>query len=96
MPTLTKLEHSFYETLDVLARLKLGISDEAKTTDKGAKFIEDCFDLMCNIMGADDECFHKLCAFYRSVNDSLPEGAEVTNAEALATKHLCEKVFASL
>lgn len=93
---LTKLERAFYETLDLMCRLKLGISEEAKMTDKGSQFIEDCFDLLCNIMASDELCFHKLCTFYREVNASLPEGAEVTPIEALATKHACEKVFASL
>jgi hypothetical protein len=43
---LTKLERGFFETLDLLGRLKLGASDEANATDKGIAFIEDCFELM--------------------------------------------------
>lgn len=94
--SLTKLEYAFFETLDLMCRLKLGINEEAKTTDKGAQFIEDCFELLCDIMASDEKCFHKLCAFYRSVNEALPEGAGVTPNEALLTKQVCEKVFASL
>lgn len=96
MLDLTKLEIAFFETLDLMCRLKLGINDDARATDKGAQFIEDCFDLLCNIMSSDDMCFHKLCTFYRSVNASLPEGVAVSSDEALAAKHACEKVFASL
>lgn len=91
---LTKLEKSFFETLDLLGRLKLGASDEAKATDKGVAFIEDCFELMCNILGADEMCFHKMCAFYRSIQQELPEGADLTD-EALATKQLVSAVFST-
>ena len=90
---LTKLEQSFFETLDLMCRLKLGISAEAETTDEGSRFVFDMFDLLCNIMKADDKCFHKLCEYYKLVNASLPDGAGVTADEALATKHVCEKVF---
>lgn len=92
---LTKIEFSFFETIDLLCRLKLGASDEARATDDGVKFVDDCFELLCNIMSADSECFHKLCAYYRTVNDELAFGAEVDTDEALATKHLCEMVFKS-
>lgn len=96
MTQLTKLEYAFFENLDLLCRLKLGINDEVKSTDKGSAFIEDMFELLCNIMSADEMCFHKLVAFYHKVNDGLPEEAHVTPCEALATKVACEKVFASL
>ena len=92
MMALTKLETAFFETLDLLCRLKLGASDEAKTTDKGASFIEDCFELMCNIMQNDEACFFKLCAYYKNIQDSLPEGADLSN-EALTTKQLVSAVF---
>ena len=91
---LTKLETSFFETLDLLCRLKLGASEEAKATDKGAPFIEDCFELMCNIMRYDEACFFKLCAYYKSIQDSLPEGADLSE-EALTTKQLVSAVFKS-
>lgn len=90
--SLTKLESAFFETLDLLCRLKLGASNEAKTTDKGAAFIDDCFDLMCNVMQSDEACFFKLCAYYKSIQDSLPEGADLTD-EALTTKQLVSAVF---
>lgn len=93
---LTKLEDSFFATLDLVCRLKLGASDEARVTDSGVKFIDDVFELLCNIMRNDDKCFHKLCEFYKSVNADLPEGASVTPDEALATKQMCDKVFNSL
>lgn len=91
---ITKLEESFFETLDLLCRLKLGASDVAKATDKGVAFIDDCFDLMCNIMKSDEACFFKLCAYYKKVQDSLPEGADLSQ-EALATKQLVSLVFKS-
>lgn len=90
---LTKLEASFFETLDLMCRLKLGVAEEGKTTDTGARFVFDVFDLLCNIMRADDKCFHKLCEYYKSVNASLPDGAGVTPDEALATKYACERAF---
>lgn len=89
---LTKLETAFFETLDLLCRLKLGASDEAKATDKGVAFVDDCFDLMCNIMQSDETCFFKLCAYYKNVQDSLPEGADLSE-EALTTKQLVSAVF---
>ena len=89
---LTKLETAFFETLDLLCRLKLGSNNEATATDKGTAFIEDCFDLMCNIMQGDETCFFKLCAYYKNVQDSLPEGADLTD-EALTTKQLVSAVF---
>lgn len=92
MLELTRLEHSFFETLDLLCRLKLGANKEASATDKGAAFIDDCFDLMCNIMQSDETCFFKLCAYYKSVQDSLPDGADLTD-EALTTKQLVCAVF---
>lgn len=95
LSTLTKLEISFFETLDLLCRLKIGASDEARTTDAGVVFVNDCFELLCNIMSADERCFHKLCEYYKSVNASLPEGVGVTPAEALAAKQMCERVFRS-
>lgn len=95
MTNLTKLETSFFETLDLLCRLKLGASDEAKATDKGVAFIDDCFELMCNIMASDGECFFKLCAYYKAVQDSLPEGVDLS-AEALTTKQLVSAVFNSV
>lgn len=90
--SLTKLETAFFETLDLLCRLKLGASSEAKTTDKGIAFIEDCFELMCNIMQNDEACFFKLCAYYKDIQDSLPEGADLSQ-EALSTKQLVSTVF---
>lgn len=93
---LTKLEYAFFENLDLFCRLKLGINDEVKSTDNGSAFIEDMFELLCNIMASDEMCFHKLVAFYHKVNDGLPEEAHVKPCEALATKVACEKVFASL
>lgn len=89
---LTKLETAFFETLDLLCRLKLGAAEEAKATDKGAAFIEDCFELMCNIMRNDETCFFKLCAYYKDIQDSLPEGADLSE-EALTTKQLVSAVF---
>jgi hypothetical protein len=89
---LTSLETAFFETLDLLCRLKLGASDEAKATDKGVAFIEDCFELMCNIMHSDSECFFKLCAYYKAIQDSLPEGCDLSE-EALTTKQLVSAVF---
>lgn len=89
---LTKLETAFFETLDLLCRLKLGASDEAKATDKGIAFIEDCFELMCNIMQNDEACFFKLCSYYKNIQDSLPEGADLSQ-EALTTKQLVSAVF---
>lgn len=89
---LTNLETAFFETLDLLCRLKLGASDEAKATDKGVAFIEDCFELMCNIMHSDPECFFKLCAYYKAIEDSLPEGCDLSE-EALATKQLVSAVL---
>lgn len=90
---LTKLEHSFFDTLDLLGRLKVGASDEARATDAGVKFIDDCFDLLCNIMRGDEKCYFKLCAFYQSVSDDLG-GCDITE-EALATKKLVDAVFKS-
>lgn len=89
---LTKLETAFFETLDLMCRLKLGASDEAKATDKGVAFINDCFELMCNIMQSDEACFFKLCSYYKDVQNSLPEGADLSN-EALTTKQLVSVVF---
>lgn len=89
---LTKLETSFFETLDLLCRLKLGATEEVKATDKGAGFINDCFELMCNIMQSDEACFFKLCAYYKNIQDSLPEGADLSE-EALTTKQLVSAVF---
>lgn len=89
---LTKLETAFFETLDLLCRLKLGASSVAQATDKGVAFIEDCFELMCNIMQSDEACFFKLCAFYKAIEESLPEGADLSE-EALATKQLVSAVF---
>ena len=89
---LTKLETAFFETLDLMCRLKLGASDEAKATDKGVAFINDCFELMCNIMQSDEACFFKLCSYYKDLQDSLPEGADLSN-EALTTKQLVSAVF---
>ena len=89
---LTKLETAFFETLDLMCRLKLGASDEAKATDKGVTFINDCFELMCNIMQSDEACFFKLCSYYKDVQDSLPEGADLSD-EALTTKQLVSAVF---
>ena len=89
---LTKLETAFFETVDLLCRLKLGASSVAQTTDKGICFIEDCFELMCNIMQSDEACFFKLCAFYKAIEESLPEGADLSE-EALATKQLVSAVF---
>lgn len=89
---LSKLENAFFETLDILCRLKLGASKEAKATDKGVAFIEDCFELMCNIMHSDPECFFKLCAYYKTVQDSLPDGCDLSE-EALTTKQLVSAVF---
>ena len=93
--TLTKLEEAFFENLDLFCRLKLGINAEVKCTDSGSAFIEDIYDILCNIMASDPNCFHKLIAYYKHVNASLPEGVEVSAEEALATKHACEKVFIS-
>ena len=90
---LTKLEYEFFNTLDTFCRLKLGINEELCATDEGARFIKDTLDILCNIMSADEKCFHKLCEFYRLVNASLPEGGGVSADEALATKHACERVF---
>lgn len=89
---LTKLESAFFETLDLLCRLKLGASNEGKTTDKGCAFINDCFELMCNIMQSDEACFFKLCSYYKNIQDSLPEGTDLSQ-EALATKQLVSAVF---
>ena len=89
---LTKLETAFFETLDLMCRLKLGASDEAKAIDKGVAFINDCFELMCNIMQSDEACFFKLCSYYKDVQDSLPEGADLSG-EALTTKQLVSAVF---
>lgn len=90
---LTKLEEGFFETLDLLCRLKIGASDYAKATDEGARFIFDVLEIFVNVMRADDECFLKLCEFYRSVNADLPEGANVSPEEALTVKHICERLF---
>ena len=90
---LTKLEYEFFNTLDTFCRLKLGINEEFKNTDSGARFINDCFDVLCNVMSADPDCFHKLCAFYKSVNASLPDGVGVSGDDTLVVKHACERVF---
>lgn len=92
---LTNLEYEFFNTLDTFCRLKLGLNAEVSATDEGARFVNDVLDVLCNIMCADDMCFHKLCEFYREVNVSLPEGGGVSADEALATKHACERVFGS-
>lgn len=91
---LTKLEESFFETLDLMCRLKLGASDKAKATDEGIAFVNDCFELLCNIMRGDETCFFKLCAYYKNIQDSLPEGADLSE-EALTTKQLVSAVFNS-
>lgn len=90
---LTDLEQEFFNTLDLFCRLKLGLNGECASTDEGARFINDMLDVLCNIMAGDKECFHKLCEFYKSVNASFPDGAGVTPDEALATKHVVERVF---
>jgi hypothetical protein len=90
---LTKIEEGFFSTLDLMCRLKLGLEDNAKATDEGSRFIFDVLDILVNIMKGDEQCFYKLCEYYKSVNADLPEQAHVTTEEALTTKHICERFF---